>query len=319
MSDSSKIISIQSLKDKLDLLEVVQKYCEVKRINNNDYLAVNNPLRDEKTSSLHFYINTQKYYDYGSNESGDALDFISRVENISLSEVIERYKEDSDIPVVKNYQSPIREKPTTQKPQRTESEILAYIIRTIESFEANTELSSFKNPDYKKEALEVSPLWLYKEASKESLARFRELVTFDNLNNTIVIKIHNYLGELISFKRRRFNGSKWITAKGTHPNKQCLINNQALQDEHGNYKEHIYIVEGHHDYLTALLLGIDCLMIPTVTYQEFNDFEMNMLKNREVVFIPDLNGDDMSGVECMKSLECNRNAYTNLTIQLTIR
>ena len=107
---------------------------------------------------------------------------------------------------------------------------------------------------------------------------------------------------MISYKRRRLNGGKWITAKGTHPNNQCLLSNKARTDKDGNLLDHIYIVEGHHDFLTAVLLGIDVLMIPTVSYKSFTEYEISVFTGRDVIFIPDWKEDDTSGVDTMVAL-----------------
>lgn len=176
------------------------------------------------------------------------------------------------------------------------------IIDTIGMYDSKKELQTFKNPDYAKEALAIAPMWLYQQASQEAIKDFRDITTYDYKNKTIVIKIHDYDGKLISYKRRRLNDIKWASAKDTHPNRQCLINNSAISDKDGNFLRHIYVVEGHHDYLTAILLGIDVLMIPTVNYRLFTDYEMSILKNRDVIFIPDWEEDKMSGVDTMSVL-----------------
>lgn len=176
------------------------------------------------------------------------------------------------------------------------------IIDTIGMYDSKKELQTFKNPDYAKEALAIAPMWLYQQASQEAIKDFRDITTYDYKNKTIVIKIHDYDGKLISYKRRRLNDIKWASAKDTHPNRQCLINNSAISDKDGNFLRHIYVVEGHHDYLTATVLGIDVLMIPTVNYRLFTDYEMSILKNRDVIFIPDWEEDKMSGVDTMSVL-----------------
>lgn len=176
------------------------------------------------------------------------------------------------------------------------------IIDTIGMYDSKKELQTFKNPDFAKEALAIAPMWLYQQASQEAIKDFRDITTYDYKNKTIVIKIHDYDGKLISYKRRRLNDIKWASAKDTHPNRQCLINNSAISDKDGNFLRHIYVVEGHHDYLTATVLGIDVLMIPTVNYRLFTDYEMSILKNRDVIFIPDWEEDKMSGVDTMSVL-----------------
>jgi len=139
---------------------------------------------------------------------------------------------------------------------------------------------TFKHNPYKDEALAIAPLWVYKQASKEALQSFKKITTFDIKANTLIIKIFNYQNEIISYKRRRFNGKKWVSKKGTHPNSQCIMNITSNGP--------VYIIEGHHDVLIAFLLGINFLMIPTNNYKKFTDYELDSLIGCDVFFLPDL-------------------------------
>ncbi len=185
-------------------------------------------------------------------------------------------------------------------------EALKRIKKTIQQFMVQSEkYATFENLDYKNEALSIDPLWIFQQSSLAAVEKFREVTTFDIRNKTMVIKIHDYSGNLISFKWRRLGEKgKWITAKDTHPNKQCL---SSIVDKNSP----IFIVEGHHDFLTGILLNnsiksysapFNVLMVPTVNYDEFNEHEINLLTAKDVYFLPDLNGDDMSGIDSFSRL-----------------
>ena len=178
----------------------------------------------------------------------------------------------------------------------TDAEVLQSITKTLQDYDSHKEqYQTFKHPEYKREALAIAPLWVWQQATPEAIALFRKLTTYDYRNNTLVIKINNYQDELISYKSRRTTLGKWITAKGTHPNSQCLIN---VKDNH----DHIYVVEGHHDFLTAVLLDISVVMIPTVSYRAFTEYELSILQDRDVILIPDYDKTKVNGVECMQRL-----------------
>lgn len=251
-------------------------------------------LRDEKTPSA--MINQDgTIHDYGADFHGDIFDVLKEYKSISFKEALE---------VVKSYigiaNDTIVTPRATIEPKKEYVSTLSdtrhkQIVKTIEWYDSQSLLQTFTNPDYAKEALAIVPMWVYKQSTQEAIKEFKYLTTYDFKNKTLVIKIHDYQGKLISYKRRRYLTAKWITAKDTHPNNQCLISIKSDVN-------HIYIVEGHHDFLTAVLLGIDVLMIPTVNYKKFTEYELSVLKNRDVILIADYDKNNSQGVECMIKL-----------------
>lgn len=172
--------------------------------------------------------------------------------------------------------------------------------KTIEWYDSYTyELQTFNNPDYQKEALAIAPMWVFQQATPEAIKHFKYLSTYDHKNKTIIAKIFDYEGNLISYKRRRYlipganEPSKWVTKGGTSPNKQCYIR----VDQTSNNP--VYIIEGHHDLLTASLLHNDeydsfnFIMIPTENYIKFSEYELCFLVDREVNFIMDVKKEDV--------------------------
>ena len=53
-----------------------------------------NPIREERTSSLQIYDDTNTFHDFGSGLSGDVISFYSEFYKIDLSETIERMLND---------------------------------------------------------------------------------------------------------------------------------------------------------------------------------------------------------------------------------
>lgn len=137
---------------------------------------------------------------------------------------------------------------------------------------------SFRSIDFSDDAKRIAPMWLWTQSPNRDMVK--EIVLWDDRNKTTVVLILDYCGQPISYKRRRFQGSKWVTAAGTHPNKQCYI-----FDGEGS---EVYIVEGHHDMITFLLLGVSFLMVPTQHYKEFRDRELAFLSGKNVCFLPDM-------------------------------
>ena len=174
-------------------------------------------------------------------------------------------------------------------------EIVSFIVECDRSM-----CQTLRDPDYRKSALSIAPFWLYRDATKESIGRFKKFTTYDESQKSIVLPIRNYEGKLISYKHRYFsyeNGKivKWNTALETHPNKQCMVSLGASDPST------IYVVEGARDFLTAVLLGLDVVAIQTINYKQWNNHEIHFFKGRNVIFIPDIDP-ELKGLATMEIL-----------------
>ncbi len=245
-------------------------------------------LREERTPSA--VINTDgTVHDYGDDFHGDVFDVLMKYKGMTFPDAKEFVQNTLGITgSLETVFVPVKRK---SLPTEITDERYKEIVKEVCRFDKN--IQTFADATYRTEALAIAPMWVYKSADNASLKLFREFSTFDG--STIVIKIRDYNGRLISFKRRRYNGSKWVTAARTHPNKQCLLN---IRDD-----SPIYVIEGMHDFLTAVLLGVNVLAIPTVNYKKFTDHEISLLKGKDVYFLPDLKIGDLNGVKAMQRLK----------------
>ncbi len=264
-------------------------------------------LREEKTPSTS--IRKDGYIkDFGGDFSGNIVTLLQTQRGMSFKNAIlyiaDQLGIDTNFEYRSTYNPPlIRKLPQPKKAvlsQKRHKEITA----EVKFFDKSEELQTFRNTDYQSEVLAIAPLWIWQQTDKENITIFKKFTTYDSKNRTLVIKIHDYSGNLISFKRRRYKKGKWITIHSTHPNSQCLA---SIPDNHKMSKVYplppIYVVEGHHDYLTAILLGINVLMIPTVGYRSYTEYELSLFRNREVYLIPDLKIGCTRGIRCMENLE----------------
>lgn len=275
-------ISLRDLKNNIDILEVASQYCKLKKVNHNCYMAVVNVLRDEKTSSLYFYVDTGKWYDFGSSEGGDGFDFISKCENISLSDAIQKLK-NGYIPS----KIPIRKKPQHTQVLEISSEQLQEEFNKFENIDVN-------NSKHYTELLNVVPEYLFKESNETDLSLFLSCTRYDNRNNTLVAgwyKNSHTDFEMITYKRRRLNGGKWINRKSTHPNQTVF--NRIFDDT-----KPVYIIEGARDAITAILLGLNFVAIPTTSFKNHSLLSELIKPSDEVIFICE----DMQGYKSMSYL-----------------
>jgi len=140
--------------------------------------------------------------------------------------------------------------------------------------------------------LELFPSYLIESCDDADWKFFESISRFDRENDTFVAGCFDnqpLAFKLISFKWRYKDGIKWKTRAGTSPNNTPLI--RIYTDN-----ETVYVIEGHRDALTAVLLGLDFIMIP---YAGFRLNEPTALQNdvrgRELVFLVE----DKPAHECM--------------------
>jgi len=275
-------MNITTLKNSLDIIEVASQYVELKKINSNQYQAKENILRAEQTSSLFFYVNTQKAYDYGSSKSYDVFDFVSQAESISLSDAIKKFKNET-----------ISYTPRELIPHQKENVISLSSEQLLKEFDRFERLN-INNPSHKDEVMNVIPFWLYETAQKEDLELFLYVARYDSYNKILVSGwFDNSLldFELITYKRRRLNGGKWVNRKDTHPNQTIF---HRIYDD----TKAVYIVEGARDSLTSILLGLNFIAIPTTTFKNVELIKEVTTGYNEIIFICE----DLTGYKAMKSL-----------------
>lgn len=150
-----------------------------------------------------------------------------------------------------------------------------------------------RNDKEHKEALnELFLPYLLKECDKLDLELFSSMSRFDRRSNSFVVGCFEnqpFDFVLLSYKWRYKDGIKWKTRAGTTPNSTPLV--RIYTDN-----EPIYVIEGHRDSLTAVLLGLDFIMIP---YAGFKLKEPEGLQKevagRDVVFLVE----DGAAYKCM--------------------
>lgn len=101
---------VEDLKSRIDIVEVVKKYAELKRSGKN-YKCLS-PFRNEKTPSFSVSPDKQFWYDFGNSEGGDVVSFLEKAENINFMEAIEMLADMAGVEVpqsAKNHKGPTKE------------------------------------------------------------------------------------------------------------------------------------------------------------------------------------------------------------------
>ena len=112
---------LETVKSQIQIIDVVEQYTEF-RGGGNRLRARQNPLRSG--GDFDVYHDTQKYYDHGTGEGGDIIDFIQAVENLdrghAISFLSERFLNGANIE--SNHTRPLpKPKPIKDNPALMES------------------------------------------------------------------------------------------------------------------------------------------------------------------------------------------------------
>jgi len=92
---------VEDLKNRINLVEIVQKYAELKKSGKN-YMC-RSPFRNERTPSFSVSPERQFWYDFGAGEGGDVISFIEKIENINFQEAVEFLASMNGLEVPKNF------------------------------------------------------------------------------------------------------------------------------------------------------------------------------------------------------------------------
>ncbi len=88
---------LNELKSRCDIVDVVGRYVPLKK--NGREMAGCCPFHHEKTPSFFVYPSSQSYHCFGCKESGDVIKFVSKYENVSFLEAVERLANIANLPL----------------------------------------------------------------------------------------------------------------------------------------------------------------------------------------------------------------------------
>lgn len=224
-----------------------------------------NPIRDEKTSSLKLYSESNSFHDFGSGESGDVIDFYAKAKGLTMRDAIFALKD--DLSIVGDVNEAIDKYVAIEymKPA---------LIRNI---------FSQQKPCSDDELLKIVPRWLLDEADELDKTAFHNIVRMSGgTNPTAVVLLCDEEGieRTMRYRRKEVNGEekKWVAQAGS----QSSVHYTRIK----NNSSFTLIVEGTHDYLTAILCGYSVIAIPSARFKINNE----LLQHNLCVFIDDDDG-----------------------------
>ncbi len=114
-------MTIEELKQHIDIVDVISDYTDLKGTGNR-LRAMLNPIRDG--GDFDVYKDTQKWYDQGTGEGGDIIDFARQVKQLNIAEAIAFLKKNylGSATSSKGYKHEYRTLPKLKEPVQTAEE-----------------------------------------------------------------------------------------------------------------------------------------------------------------------------------------------------
>ena len=240
---------------------------------------------DDRNPSASIYIKSGRVriHDFGAGFDGDLFDTLKEyfgMEYPAAKKLVMDY-----LGIAPNDEDISRYKKEF-KPQPVEDETLSY--RQIQAIWDRYKPLKMLSEEKAKEVIsKLIPVEYFKTAKPEDKKAFYNAVRFDPKQDEAVVVTFTPGGEILTIRHRRYKAGerliKWKSLKGTQANKYTQIRIKNPSDP-------VFIIEGTHDYTTALLLGINFIALPSKNYKQFKEEELKLLGSGkyDFVILPDL-------------------------------
>jgi len=282
--------NIKKIKSKLDIIDIATSYIQLKQVSNNQFKAITNPLRDERTSSLMFYTDTQKYYDYGTGESGDVLDFISRVTNKPLVDVIASFRDDSTINNDNSFIQalvPIKKKAQVFQPI---PQAKTYDLNKIYYAMSQNKIP----PNYVSKLFKVEVL----KSFSNTQAVLKKSIVFNKLDNSLAIVLKDQKNNIKTIATHRSKDNiKWKTLGSKIFIPYKINDNSNI----------IFLLVGMKEYLLMEMMGVNYIIPQSDSIA--NNLKSNIiwleeikpkLKDKTIVYISENDNSSRNLIEPIK-------------------
>ena len=270
--------TIQEIKDRLDIVEVVGDFVSLKK-SGSSYKALS-PFSSEKTPSFFVSPSKQIFKCFSTGKGGDAIEFLKEVESLSYIEAIKYLAEKYGVEINETDQD---------YNKNNDKESLLIILNKAKSFFIDN-LNSKEGKSLAKTYLEHRQVdvkmikkfelgysfdkWdaLYKylidnkfneeHVSKAGLILENNNKKYDRFRGRLMFPIHNISGKVIAFGARLIKDEKNQPKYINSPETDLYIKSKVL---YGLYqsKNHIrkfdkcYLVEGYTDVISLFQIGVE--------------------------------------------------------------
>lgn len=280
--------TIQDIKDRLDIVEVISSYIATKKAGAN-YKATC-PFHNEKTSSLMISPQKQIWHCFGCGEGGDVFGFVMRYENMEFREALQMLAQKAGVVLPERSPEAGQEKKVTEDLVRINNfaakfyhkhlvsnamsaanspagEAMKYLsnrglnLKTIERWEIGFAPDSF---DALITALKTKDVSRDDALAAGVVAQNDRGQVFDRFRNRITFPIHNYYGDVVGFTARvlpnsaKDDSAKYINSPETSVyNKSKILFGLFAAKAQIRKADEAVVVEGQMDAISAHQAGFD--------------------------------------------------------------
>ncbi len=270
---------IENIKNHIPMLDVVENYTEFTG-GGNRLRAKVNPIRDG--GDFDVYQDTQKYYDQGTGDSGDVIDFIKIVENLDQREAISflQKKYLNGFNLKSNYIKPIpRNKPVKKDNDlllaKLEKDAKKYLFASHKRYKNKWSYMTLDVDGVEIKAVRVAPYleklfegYLIPTDEKFAKYLFNRVVGYCEYFNCPAIIIRDESETVVDIVRYRpiregfTELPKYLYTKSSEkPDSVYLLPLQAQMQKIMKDQGYCFVGEGLKNALNASLLGIPFISI----------------------------------------------------------
>ena len=301
---------IEEIKDRLDVVQVVEKYVKLKKSGKN-YSGLC-PFHNEKTPSFIVSPDLQRYKCFGCGETGDIFNFIQKIENLDFPETLEKLAKDAGVRLEKknvNYKYKTLEEINYIAAKyfynelKKDKKALNYLLErgltkeSIKSFgvgyapkNSNLKDFLFKNKDFSKQDLVSSGLFNEKDNTIK-----------EKFFNRIMFPIRSKRGSVIAFTGRVLPDNKWGPKYLNSPDTPIFHKKDNLFGQYESRQEIrkndlAIICEGSTDVISAHQFGVKNVVAPLGTGLTKEQLESLSSLTNNILFLFD---NDKAGHEAL--------------------
>ncbi|GJM61140.1 DNA primase [Persicobacter diffluens] len=276
--------TVQQVKDRMDIVEVVGDYVPLKKKGNNMWACC--PFHEEKTPSFSVAPGKGIYKCFGCGKTGDSIRFVMELEGMEFPEAIRHLAQKYGIPIEETkLTEEVKEKISFRERlhsvmhyakelfaqqlwENKEGRAIGYSYlrergltdEIIKTFELGYSLdkweafyNSAKKVDFTTPEMEGAGLVIVKEDGKKIFDRFRARVMFP---------VHDLSGKVIAFGARTLSNNKKEAKYLNSPETEIYHKSRVL---YGIYQakdrirkeDNCYLVEGYTDVISMHMAGVE--------------------------------------------------------------
>jgi DNA primase len=257
-------MNIEEIKNKLDIVEVVQRYVKLKRV--GKYYSGLCPFHKETKPSFYVSPEMQIFKCFGCGVSGDVIKFLMQIENLTYQQVLEKIKDEYGLEIEISQKGKVfgEERKILEinysalkffrGELKKNKEALEYLLKrnlsekTINDFEIGFSPGNTLLRDYL-----YSQGYDYELIKKAGLLDYQN---FDRFQSRIIFPLRDEKGKLVGFTGRIFPenlpGPKYLNSPETLIFKKSeFLYGLYFAKEHILVQKKTILVEGQFDFLLS--------------------------------------------------------------------